>query len=501
MATAKGIYISETQFMPFSQPKQRLSDQVATRDRSIDYLGLGLMLPNPDPILKARGQDIKVYRELKSDAHVGGCIRRRKSAVKALEWGIDREKAKSRLAKNIESIFADLDLDCIIGEILEAPLFGFQPLEITWQRVGNLTVPADLQSKPVEWFHFDMQNQLRFKTRANPYDGELVPDRKFIVAAQDATYANPYGFPDLSMCFWPLVFKKGGVKFWVNFAEKYGTPWAVGKLPRGTPQGDIDALADQLEAMVQDAVAVVPDDGSVEIIEAGGKSASSDLYQNLVMYCRSEVSIALTGTNQTVEANSNRASATAGLEVADDLRDGDASIVAAVMQQLIRWTCEINWGDADRPVFSMWDQDARDVKRADRDKTLTASGAKLSNEYFLREYNLEEGDLLPQDATPPAAPGAQGKDAPVDTPAQFAEGDTATQPDQLLADRLSIESAPALDALLAQVRKLVANAKSLPELRDALLAAYSDLPADKLQQVMQLGFAVADLAGRDQAQA
>uniref|UniRef100_UPI00356B69DC phage portal protein family protein n=1 Tax=Escherichia coli TaxID=562 RepID=UPI00356B69DC len=41
-------------------------------------------------------------------------------------------------------------------------------------------------------------------------EGELLSPSKFVVPAQDASYDNPYGFPDLSMCFWPVAFKKGG---------------------------------------------------------------------------------------------------------------------------------------------------------------------------------------------------------------------------------------------------------------------------------------------------
>lgn len=65
----------------------KLSDHIALRARSIDFTALGFNLPNPDLILRARGGRIELYRELRTDAHVGGCIRRRKSAVKALEWG------------------------------------------------------------------------------------------------------------------------------------------------------------------------------------------------------------------------------------------------------------------------------------------------------------------------------------------------------------------------------------------------------------------------------
>ena len=128
----KGIWVSPTEFVQFGESSNNLSDQIATRGRSIDFYALGMYLPNPDPVLKALGKDIKVYGDLRSDAHVGGCIRRRKAAVKALEWGVDRDKAKSRVAKNIEAIFADLPIERIITEMLDAVLYGYQPMEVMW---------------------------------------------------------------------------------------------------------------------------------------------------------------------------------------------------------------------------------------------------------------------------------------------------------------------------------------------------------------------------------
>lgn len=486
----KGIWLDATRFHHFAQPRSRLSEQIATRDRSLDYLGMSLVLPNPDPILKARGEDIRVYRELRGDAHLGGCVRRRKSAVKALEWGLDRDKAKSRIARSVEAILADLPLERIIGEILDAPLFGYQPLEIVWRKVGALVVPVDLVGKPQEWFCFDTDNQLRFKTRDKPYEGEPLPDRKFILARQDATYANPYGFPDLSMCFWPLAFKKGGVRFWVNFAERYGTPWAVGKLPRGAPQGDIEALADQLQDMVQDAVGVIPDDGSVEIVEAAGKAASADLYERLVMWARSEVAIALTGTNQTTEANSNRASATAGLEVADDLRDGDAGIVAEAINQLIRWTCDINWAGADRPLWSLWDQEARDVTRASRDETVSRAGAKLTAAYFERAYRYQPGDIHHDAAPPPPAPGAQFADG-------GATADERITPEQAVIERGIDETLPGFESPIdpALIREAILGATDPADLDAKLAALLADVPQARAIEVAERALAAAQLLG------
>lgn len=133
----RGIYVTPTEFVSFSEPTKNLSEQIAVRSRSIDFYGLGMYLPNPDPILKAQGRDIKIYRELRSDPLVGGCIRRRKAAVKALENGVERGNATARVFRFVRDLFDDLDISRITGEMTDSVLYGYQPCELMWTRGGK----------------------------------------------------------------------------------------------------------------------------------------------------------------------------------------------------------------------------------------------------------------------------------------------------------------------------------------------------------------------------
>jgi phage gp29-like protein len=466
------IQVTPTDRVSFAESNKTLSEQIATRQRSIDFFGLGMYLPNPDPVLKALGKHITVYRELRSDAHVGGCIRRRKAAVKALEHGIDVGKARSKHAQVIEDMLADLDLMQIVTEALDAVLYGYQPMEVMWQKVGSLIVPVSVVGKPANWFVYDENNQLRMLTREAPVTGIELPEKKFLVPRQDATYDNPYGFADLSMCFWPTTFKKGGLKFWVQFSEKYGSPWVIGKHPRGADDKEADALLDRLDEMVQDAVAVIPDDASIEIMEAGAKAASADVYERLLRFCRSEVSIALLGQNQTTESDANRASAEAGLEVTSSIRDGDRAIVTDVINTLIRWTCELNWGDVDRPLFEMWEQESVDKTLAERDETLTRAGARLSKAYFQRAYQLEESDLK-EDLPDHFEDNLDMVDSR-QMPGQraFAESEHRNERDALdeLVEAESENWQPVLDPLLAPIEAALSEAAASGETAAEFLA-------------------------------
>ena len=491
---SRGIYVTPTDFVSFGEARATpsLSEQIATRDRSMD-MSFGFILPNPDPILKRQGKDIAVYRDMRSRASVGGPIRRRKAAVKALEWRVERGKASARVTRLANDVLATYDMDTLINEITDAVLFGYQPLELVWGPFNGAAAPLQVIGKPQEWFFFDNAAQLRFRSRQQPLQGEELEPRKFLLARQEASYENPYGFADLSMCFWADTFMRGGLKFWVTFTEKYGTPWLVGKQPRGTPGSEVNNLLDKLEAMVQDAVAAIPDDSSIDILESGDKGASADLYERLLMYCRSEINIALLGQNQSTESNSNRASATAGLEVAKTIRDGDAALVMATMNQLLRWLTDLHDGEqAPAPTFVLFEEEDVNTQQAVRDETLTKAGLKFTKQYWKRVYRLQDGDIEEAPAGPsmPKAPGAAAA-----VPVEFVEG---SAPAVMPTGELNTAAAPIVMAWVRDLRALV-EAHSEPQaLQDALLEAYSELPTDELTEVMALAFELAHLQGRDQ---
>ena len=491
---SKGIYVSPTEFVPFGNSKKgrSLSEEIATRDRSMD-MSFGSILPNPDPILKRQGKDISVYRDMRSRASVGGPIRRRKASVKALEWRVERGKASARITRLANDLLTSYDMDRLLNEITDAVLFGYQPLELMWGPFNGAMAPLQVIGKPQEWFLFDNAAQLRFRSRSQPLHGEELQPRKFLLARQEASYANPYGFADLSMCFWADTFMRGGLKFWVTFTEKYGTPWLVGKQPRGTPGSEVNSLLDKLEAMVQDAVAAIPDDSSIEIVEAGDKGASADLYERLLMYCRSEINIALLGQNQSTESNSNRASATAGLEVAKTIRDGDAALAMATVNQLLRWTTDLHDGEqAPAPTFELFEEEDANTQQADRDETLSKAGVNFTPVYWKRVYQLQDGDI---DEAPVAPVAAVAPATPVVTPpVEFAEGTPATTD---IARALGAAATPVVIDWVRELRALVDAHDEPQALQDALVEAYSGLPTADLTELMALAFELAHLQGRD----
>lgn len=368
---------------------------IATRERAFGSYGFSLMkqLPNPDPILKRIGKDIEAYKEIAADGFVAGNIRRRKAAVKALKRRINPiDNAEVDLL--IEKLFDKLPISTLITEILNATLYGYQPLEIIWDYQPPYILPQSVTAKPANWFCFDADNRLRFKSKDAPIDGELLDMDRFLLATQDATYENPYGIGFLSYCYWPTIFKKGGLRYWFEFVDKYGSPILYSKIPRNAQSTEEEQALDSLEMLRSSSVSVFPQDSEVNILESNGKSSSSEVHNTFMNYCRSEIAVAIVGQNQTTEANSTNASAQSGLEVAEDIRDDDKSIVEAVFNELIQKIVDKNFGIGDAPTFELFEQENIDTVQAERDTQLTGQGVKFSKAYYMKTYNLEEEDIV-----------------------------------------------------------------------------------------------------------
>jgi len=185
------------------------------------------------------------------------------------------------------------------------------------------------------------------------------------------------------------------------------------------------------------------------------------------------------------------ASAVAALEVADDIRDGDARMTEAVVNQLIRWVVEINWPGAAAPRWELRAAERVDKTRAERDKLLTEAGVTFSPAYWQRSYNLSPEDLA-------AAPEPAAPTEPVALAAPAAAADAAPVPDvdPAVLARLTAQGQAAVRGLLDQVRAILAAAGSMEEAAALLEAAYPRLDAAPLAAALAEGRLVAYLAGR-----
>jgi len=463
--------------------------EIATRERGLGYSLQNLPLPNPDIVLKRMGKDITVYNELLSDAHVGGCFESRKAGVLTKTWALNRGEAPDAATDLVQNAFSRLDMNCVIREILDAPGFGYNISEVLWTFTGGMWLPLTVRQKDPEWFVFGEHGELRFKSMRNPI-GIDVPQRKFLKTVHNGGWRNPYGFPELSKVFWPAVFKKGGLKFWATFTEKYGMPHIVAKQPRGKNDEETDKLLYTLQMMVQDAIAVIPDDASVEVKNYAG-TANGEVYKEFLAECKSEISIGLLGqtlTTDVAEGGSYAASKT-HMEVRKDIVDGDKKLVEGTLNELAQWIIDFNMLGAKAPTCGLYSPEEIDQNLAERDKSLVDQGVRFKKSYYQRAYGLKEDEF---EIGAPGAPGAApvtafaGKALPAP-----AKPDNAV--DEITDGLKPEELQKQAEGLLKPVFELVKDSASHDELLDKLASIYPDMDTAELEKELTHVIFISDL--------
>lgn len=386
--------------------KQLTSQAIATRQAVEWFTQLWGLLPNPDVVLEKSKKDISAYAELLYDPHTSACTESRKSGTLSLEWTLQAEK-NDALAALLQERLEQLNVYRIIEEMLNAPLFGYQPLEVEWELVNNLLLPTRIEAKPLEWFGFDEYNTLRLRTIEAPIEGIPLPPYRFLTVQHRPTYKNPYGTAILSRVYWSQFWKRNIQRFWNTFAEKFGTPWVVLHHPYNGNDSEtrakINALVSSVRDMVQDAVIGLPQGANAEL-EGVSTSVNADMYKLFLDFCNAEISKAILGqtlSTETAKTGGSYAATKAHLEVRKEIIESDKRLVEQSFNRLIGWVYELNRpAGTSVPKFLLYETTDVDKVKAERDKILHDVGVRFTEQYFVEQYGLKETDFTLQAPAP-----------------------------------------------------------------------------------------------------
>lgn len=495
----------------------RLNSQqdLANRENQLNYFSALTYLPDPDPVLKSKGLDISTYRELLTDPHLSAVLDKRKSGIQSMLWEIEGEGVLKREVKFFQNYFENIDLHYLNGLILDCIYFGYQPFVVYWDLIDGRRIPR-VEDRPQEYFFYDTKNQLRIKTK-NSNEGIPAEELAFNVSRYKPTYLNPYGERIAAKVFWPITFKKGGFKFWLTMSEKYGMPFLVGKVPKGTKKEDADKFATSLSNMIRDAVAVINDTDSVQILEASGKVGSADLYEKLVEFCNKEISKAVLTVTNTVELQQGRGSYAASQtqkEGEEDINLSDQKIVENFWNKIIYHTHRLNFGEGKAPKFILYDVEDVDKTIAERDQILVQGiGIKFTKDYIKKTYNLEDDDFDVEQSTNDIVDQQdnnkkqsdtgnpnKAKDNPsADGKKEFAE--IQKQPGRAELDNM-IDNLPdkllqlQIEQTLKPVFDLIKTSKDYSEVQEKLAELYPDMKTSQLESLLEKALFISEIWGR-----
>ncbi|MDR2221008.1 MAG: DUF935 domain-containing protein [Methylobacillus sp.] len=478
--------------------KTELKNEIATtrdgRDITRGFVDSLPLLPPQDRLLQLKGGgDLLVYQEVLRDEQVKACVEQRFRGVISRPWevvpGGDKRIDKQAAVFIREQIDA-LNFDAITEKMLYGVFYGYAVAEALWDSDGSRIVLKDIRVRDRRRFGFAPDMTLRLKTSQKPL-GEALPDKKFWSFCVGADHDDePYGLGLAHWLYWPVFFKRSGIRFWLTYLEKFGTPTLAGEYPQGTPEEDQNKLLQSLRDARQDSALVMPEGMKVNLLEAT-RAGSADYTE---LYERMDAAIARATLGQTASTQG-----TPGRLGNDDLQGdvrldivkADADLVCMSLNAtIVRWLTEWNFPGAALPQVWRIVEEAEDLKtRADRDSTITGMGFKPSLKYIADTYG---GEWTEKEAQPPINP--QINPQPDTGGTAFAENVPAS-PMQAEEDQLATEADGYVEQMMATITTLVNDAKSLSALQTDLVAAFADLDSDDLVEVMAAAFALAHIKG------
>lgn len=475
----KKLWINENRFIELAESSNDyLQTEIATRDRVGQWwTEFFKTIENPDPVLRKTGYSIIVFDEIRRDAQVSSCITGRLAGVQKLKWKLEQNNASTRSVETITNILNSVKMHNFLRELLDAVFYGYSIQEIVWSPVDGFIKPVKIEQKPHEWFGFDSNNVLVRLERG--FDNWIPAEKyKFLLSRNNASYKNPYGEGLLSMCFWPVTFKKGGIQFWAVFLEKFGMPHVYAKLPSSATSEQRSDLLMTLHRMIRDAVAVIPDNSTVDFMESK-ITGSSDLYERHAKYHDGEISKIILGHSAAADSTPGRLGGDdVSMTVREDLVDSDALLICETVNELISWIHTLNPSlGKETPKFVLYQKEGVDKTLAERDQIIVNTGVKFTKDYYKRAYGFSDSDVIIEEK-PLTLPQAEFSE-----PDQVKSAESAIR--ALAAAFSDTEMQERMETILKPIFELRNKAASFEEFRSGLVELYPEMDSSGIENILE----------------
>jgi len=498
--TKSGLYIPASfAEAPSAQPVMReIATTLDGRDITRGYVDPLQLQSSTDSILQLRGGgDYEIYKQVLRDDQVAGVWRQRQLAVTSKEWGVEpggKTRRDKAAADHLQEQLDVIGWDRVTGLMLYGVYYGFAVAEAMWAHDGRFVILDGIKVRDRQRFGWDGAMRLRMKTYSKP-DGELLPERKFWAFSTGADHDDePYGLGLGHWLYWPVFFKRNGIKFWLIFLEKFGQPTAKGTYSRNALPHEKTQLLQALYAINTDSGLIVPEGMQIELLEAA-RSGSAD-YVSLVDRMDRAIAKVVMGQVASSEGTPGRlGNDELQGDVREDLVKADADLVCESFNRTIaRWLTEWNFPGAAVPqVYRKVTPDEDLNQRADRDKTIVDMGYfRPTLGYITDNYGEGWEEKQPE---PPAIPAAPALPVPA-RPASFAEAIGQPPAQMLEQTHRTVEST--VTDWINQVRELANQASNLEQLRDRLLELYPAMTLDQYAVALAEANSAAYLSGRNE---
>lgn len=469
---------------------------------------------------EAERGDIRRQHELfmdmeEKDAHIFSEMSKRKRAILTLPWSIEPppnpSAQETQLAADIESQIRGMDcLDDVAVDALDAIGHGFSCQEIKWDFSENEWMPISFTHRPQSWFVPDPNDPNTVRLRNNSMEGEPLWTGGWITHVHRAKsgYIGRAGLH--RVLAWPFLFKNFSVRDLAEFLEIYGLPARIGKYPSGASDQEKLTLLRAVVGIGHNAAGIIPKGMEIEFEAAA--AGAHDPFEFMISWCERSISKAILGGTLTSQADGKSSTNALGNvhEMArHDLLKSDATQLAATFRRdLIRTLALLNFGFDDPrrlPFFRYDTSEPADLSLyAEALPNLVDMGLAIPEEWAYQTLQIPqpaEGEKVLKKAqasteAPPKSEKGKGNEAAALRIAALRQEAETTIPGTPEAELSRLLAELGQDDLIAPIAKLVAEAASLEDLRDRIMAAFEDMDPQHFSRVMEQALFASTLAGR-----
>jgi phage gp29-like protein len=406
----------------------------------------GLLSPSDYVLMQTAGGRYEVYEDVLGDDQVMTALSQRFLAVTSCEWDVEpasESAADVAIAEFVKSQLHCIGWDRVTFKMLFAVYYGYSVAEMLWEpkengaRLGWKAIKVRKRQR----FGFNADGELRLRTLENYIDGEACDPQYFWSFNHGADNDDDhYGKGLAHWLYWPVYFKRNGVKFWLIFLEKFGMPTMVGKFPAGVDQTEIDKLLETAGAMATDAAVAVPLEMELETVEAK-RSGTAD-YKDLCSFMDAAISKVVNGQTLTTQVgdSGSRALGDVHERVGDKITKSDADLVCESFNLgPVKLLVDANFAGITKypRVYRKIEPEENLDQTADRDVKLKNMGYKRTMESVTEVYGEGYEEAEVPELLDPNNPAAGNKPAKKKPRAQDDDGDDfaeANLPDQLALD-------------------------------------------------------------------
>lgn len=382
-----------------NNPQQEVGGYLYSQQAETAFMNFLTRMPDLDEVLRKAGVPRHRLSVLMYDDEIYQCVEKRQDKLESAPFRL--EPAEGLPAQILQSELKKWWSELVLGT-QDARWFGYSVLEAVYTKPEspslfiegpNITTFIGWQwvgKKPMQWFEPKNDGRLILLQNYNDQRRDIECNQQFkhFLTQCKPSFENPYGEALFSRLYWLWFFKGGTTKFWAKFVERFGNPLLVGKSKM------IPAMLKTLLNAHASSVASINNDESIEVLSAAsngnGGSAAFESFDKKIERSIQKLILGQTLTSGT-DGSGSRALGEVHLEVQNNKIDADIRMITSTIQAMLDALCALNgW---ERHLIIIGDEKSLNAPKADRDVKLKNAGAELSNQYFQREYGLEEGDL------------------------------------------------------------------------------------------------------------